>query len=159
MHVLANLTNGAEKMPLYLNKKALKHHIRLVHKYQKEGQTLNAYMVDFNLSERDFKKYVAKHKKLRYAIQDGLVFYKAFWERKLTKGIDSGRSNQTLMKLAVENALGWTELSQRTKTKEKPRKMYKVYVDLGPEEGNEDKIVPEKEGKKDGRKKTDSGST
>ena len=139
------LKKGVLKMPLQLEKKRTRYIINLVQDYMREGQSLECFLTDFDVSVIKWDKFVKRNKKLQKALVDGAVFNKAHWQRVLAKEMKRRNSRNTnLIKMAVENALGWTELAQKMKIQEKPRKMYKVYVDMCPEDGNEDKIVPEK---------------
>lgn len=138
-------------MALELTKKNVVHIIAIVQDYQREGNSLNAFLTDFYLSNKEWKKFVRKNKKLRTAIDDGLVYYKAYWERSLAKAMKSKRGNAALEKLAYENALGWASSSRDLESGKNDVGMYKVILDLGPEEGNEDKIIPEKGDSENGK--------
>lgn len=139
-----------EKMGLRLKKKSLKAIIRTVQEYLADGQTVEEFLYDFRLSEKKWNKFVLKHKKLRNAISDGLVFYRSYARRQLKKDMNrkKGGANTVLAKMAYEDALGWTEAAIKRNQQAAPKKMYKVILDLGPEEGNEDRIIPEE--KKEG---------
>ena len=132
-------------MALPLKKRNLNYIIEIVQDYQRNGSSLNAFLTDYFISNKEWKKFVKKNKVLRNAIEDGQVYYKAFWEREMARAMNSKNGNSTLQKLALENALGWTALSKEENAGDNNPKMYKVILDLGPEDGMEDKTIPEKE--------------
>jgi hypothetical protein len=120
-------------MAFDLKKGNLNEVCEIIKGYMEEGKTLERFLADFRFSKRKWKKFVSKNKKLQLAIEDGLVFYKAFWQTRLSVEMNRRSGNPTLAKMAFENALGWTDSAQKREDEEKPSKRYKVYLDLRPE--------------------------
>ena len=116
--------------------------------YLAEGNTIEVFLTDFKYSKKKWDKFVRNNKLVQEAIQDGNVYYKAFWQKRLSSEMDNKRSNSTLAKLAFENSLGLTDAALKAKEKDLPTKRYKVYVDLGPEKSEEELINDYKESQK-----------
>jgi len=121
-------------MALKLNKECLFAVCVHVKNYLKNGSTLERFLTDFSFSKRQWDKYVSKNKKLQYAIEDGLIYYKAFWQDSLNADMLNKNTNSALTKLAYENALGWSESARKRNAGEKTRKRFKLVLDLGPED-------------------------
>jgi len=122
-------------MSIELKRSNLNQICKIVLAYMREGLTMENFLFDFDLSQRQFNRYLKKNKKLQNTIEDGLAFFKSSWQRKLANAMMDSRVNQTLAKMAFENALGWSEAAQRRQSEAKPKRAYKVILDMGPEEG------------------------
>lgn len=123
--------------------------------YMSEGRSLDEFLAENEIRKRKWDKYVTKHRKIQRALVDGVPFFRSYWRKKLEHHMfkSSTSVNNVLYKMHVEQTLGWSELAIKLLDQEKPRKMYKVYLDLGPDPGNEDQITPELPKKdKDARK-------
>lgn len=120
-------------MPLQLRKDSLFAIVMQVKKYLARGDTLENFLTDFEFSKRQWDKFVTKNKKLQYAIEDGLVYYKSYWQRELAENMYDKNGSATLAKLAFENALGWTEAARKRNQGERRRKRFKLVLDLGVE--------------------------
>ena len=79
-----------------------------LHKCMQGGGTLEQFLSKNNITKRSWDKLIRESKEPQHSVEDGMLRYQAYWHRKLMRALNSNKVNTNLMKLQVENALGWT---------------------------------------------------
>lgn len=102
------------------------------------GNSIEEFLAFYQISKRDWDKYVKKNKSLQKAVEDGEVYYKAYFMRQMKEKAMFGLAGYgSLAKLFFEHSLGLTEEARKSKDKKKQKKNYKVIYNLNPPEPKE----------------------
>ena len=117
-----------------LNKDTLESVCILIKDYLREGKSLEMFLADWNIPKKQWNKFLRKNKKVQETLDDGLIYYKAHWQRKLDKAMFKRGGNSALAKMAFQEALGWTQEAEKRQRANEKRPRFKLILDLGPDE-------------------------
>lgn len=81
--------------------------------YLRDGKTMDLFMADNYISKTRWDKWSKKRKTVRSAIVDGLVFYRAFWQKEAVKWSRDKNRSQAISKMLIEHAMGWEAAAEK----------------------------------------------
>lgn len=138
------LNLGEELIEFELCKKECWKVQAILRQYFRNGKTLEQFLFDFDITMGEWNCFLKKNKKLKKFIVDCQPFYKAYWQQEASTLMKKHGINQSIARLILKNALGWSESAANDI---EPPKEYKVVFNFSHKKPSAEQIIAERKDK------------